>query len=70
MWQMYGDLGLISEDWYTEEEVRQFLSEANSSDIPTVITTLRRSLYTHAQNAAGDIIESHDGPVTIARPKL
>lgn len=57
MWQMYGDNGRISKDWYTEEEVRQFLSKTNSPDV-------------YAQNAAGDTIEYHDGPVTVARPKL
>jgi hypothetical protein len=54
-WQFYNGTDQLSYKGYTEEEVRHILANNASDD----------SLY--AMNSTGDIIETHDGPITVAR---
>lgn len=53
-WTLWNDQGKLSTQSFTEEEARELLQEDKTGTV-------------YAENATGDCITRHDGPVTIAR---
>ena len=51
-WTLWNDKGQLSDEAYTEKQVRDILSADESGTV-------------YAQNASGDLIETYDGPVHV-----
>jgi hypothetical protein len=58
VWTIWNDLGVVIEN-LSEEEARSFLRDSGN--------IIAKGLY--AENTVGDFIESHDGPIIVARSK-